>query len=604
MRWLITTLLALGLTGCAGDKKTVRIGMKGFTEQAILAETLAALAREEGYEATVVRCGDTSGCQAALQAGTIDAMVDYTGTGLVFVGAPAPDRAAPVEQVSRLYEPLGVTWSSPLGFDNGYQLVTTARRARDRGWAQLSDLAHVEGGVRLAVPDEYRMRPGDGLGGLVSHYGLRMAADVVIADNPHARYQAVISGRVDVAVAYATDGSLEGLGLVPLTDDLDFFGEYAAAIVTRSARADLVTLFAALEGQITTTAMREANYAVAVAGRTPSLVAHELLAARELVSTDSGPAQKTAAIKVVRFADHDLAVAAAAATRAVHAVFPARRVSVTEHANPIDEVARGRARLALISAARFFDDNGKVDVRVEACAVVQERLLHVIRKAGADGSGPLIGRIGAPLDGTAGALTAHRVLAQNGMKATRQGAIDELLRAIRAGELDGALIVAAAGQPELLDGLAAGDLKVAPLGAWLTPERARALPWLRHARLPQSTYAGQGAPIATLSSQVVLAGPSRAHFAANAPAGPAGSVPNVGRPLSTAQVRALAGASAVPEVPNPALPSAWTVAPTVPGSGPTASSAAWLDTLLNVLCIAFLLWVGRMATQPLDSTQA
>ena len=65
-------------------------------------------------------------------------MVEYSGTALAFVGGPAPDRQDPIAQVRRLYEPLGLTWLDPLGFDNGYRLLVLVDRAAALGLLLIS----------------------------------------------------------------------------------------------------------------------------------------------------------------------------------------------------------------------------------------------------------------------------------------------------------------------------------------------------------------------------------------------------------------------------------------------------------------------------------
>ena len=85
------------------------------------------------------------------------------------------------------------------------------------------------------------------------------------------------------------------------------------------------------------------------------------------------------------------------------------------------------------------------------------------------------------------------------------------------------------------------------------------LPYLRPARIPAETYAGQGAVVETLGAQVLIAGPSRKLSLATAGGGPAAVFPAQGSPLSADQVETLARATRVPEAPDPALPSAWTL---------------------------------------------
>jgi hypothetical protein len=122
------------------------------------------------------------------------------------------------------------------------------------------------------------------------------------------------------------------------------------------------------------------------------------------------------------------------------------------------------------------------------------------------------------------------------------------------------------------------------------------LPFLRPARIPGGSYAGQPGPIETLGVQVLLAGPGRRAVPLTANSGPASALTIAGLPLDPEEVEALAAATGVPEAPDPTLPSAWGRRPTESDDQPS-TAADTLATILNVLAIIFVVWVVRLAMQ-------
>jgi osmoprotectant transport system substrate-binding protein len=591
--WLLVAV-SLVLGGCRDRSEITRIGIKDFTEQRVVAHMMGELLKRSGQEVAMVPCGDTAGCQAKLRTGEIDMMVDYTGTGLQFVGAPKPDKAAPLAQLTELYKPLGLTWSMDLGFDNGYLVVVPTALAVKNGWKRLSDVA-AAGPVSVALPDEYRRRPGDGLGALLSRYGITMAGQPLVINEPAERYGALLSGRADVGIAYSTDGALIGLGLTALIDDLDFFPPYRAALVVRTDRADTIgkTLMP-LKGKLDNDTVARLNRAVDVAGRSARDVGIGALAELSLIADPGADTQKTGLV-VAAFEDVTQADLVSRAMKATRSVFAGLTVELKPSDDPITSVAKGSARLALMGAERFFSDGAdpEVDRRLEAAAVVGHRFVHVIRRA-SDATGGFEGALGIPNKSEA----SRRIAIAASASPAVVGTLEELLGKLSASAVDAVVVLAPKGDATLVTALAGGNLALASLPNFLSAERARALPWLRAARLAAGTY-GSLAAVDTFSVQVVLAGPSRSSRVVPV-GGPISSETFAGRPLTATKVRALADATGILEAPNPALPSAWSPAPI---DASNSDKTEWFDTLLNIFAVVFMIWLARLITQPASARQ-
>lgn len=590
MRALLGLALVMLVAGCSDRRAPVRIGVKDFAEQAILGEVLATVLRTSGFAVgRVVECRDTWGCHKALREGHVDVLVDYTGTGLNYIDAPPGPET--VERTRELYRPLGLDWRVPLGFDNGYRLLMPA----DEAPAGIDGLS---GGspLRFAVPLEYLRRPRDGLAALVSRYGLRATVDPLIIDPPGERYEAVRTGRADVAVGYATDGAIAEMGLRPLADPAGFFPPYEAVIVIRgAAEADHPGLGEALDrlaGRIDTAAMRALNARVQVEGRDPQAVARGFLVDAGLVDREAVTVETGPEVVLTRPDGAALAGHVPRARKALRAAFPDRPVRVEAHRAPKERLVTGGARAAILGAEQLFRWSVRrrrwvADERVEAVAVLGERRMHFVRRAG-DGGEPLGGALGIERGVAGHAAKAMLDAADAGRPRADEPAA--LIEAVRGGDLDGALIFAAPGDPTLAAALGAGGLALRPLAGWLTAERAARLPFLRAARLPPSTYPGQGPALETVGAQVVLADAAPGD-ALSQGGGPAAALPGGAAPLTPDQVRRAADALGITEAPDPALPDAGHR--TRAGPPPEASSwRAALEVALNGLIVLFTGWLG------------
>ncbi len=597
-------LLPLLLLCACGGPEPVRVGAKAFTEQRILAQMLAARITQAGLgPVEVVECGDTYACQYALRAGRVDLMVEYTGTGLHFAGAPeGGDELARLREV---YAPLGVEWLTPLGFDNSYALVVGAGRARDAGWKRIEDLAG-HPGLRVAAPREYLRRPRDGLNALVNRHGLKLAGDPLIIDDPGKRFAALSDGKADVVVGYATDAAIADLGLRVLEDSRAFFPDYRGVVVARSKTLQrapgLADAVAPLEGRLTTRVMRGLNAQAQVEGRDPRVVARRFLAEAKLLDEEA-VCKHRAELRLTYHEDDDLGPFLKRARSAVRTTFPDRPVALESHAEPVRRVRTGDARMAIVGAERFFRQRRlrktPREERLEAVAVLGTRMLHVVRRAG-DAAAPFAGKVGAPPEGSGAAQVADVLLGARKVSATRRGPTIELLAAVRKGDLDAALVFAPVGAEAVTSAFAAGGLALRPVERFLDPRQAARVPYLRPARVRPNAYANQPEAVDTVEAQVLLAGPRGAGPGGG---GPAAALTSSATPLTADEVRALAEATRVPEAPDPALPSAWQRI-AAPAEAPESALATASDVVLNLLAVLFLFWLVRIVAAPKKEVEA
>jgi osmoprotectant transport system permease protein len=283
---VVLSFLVAGLLGAAAvrPESAIRVGSKNFTEQLILGE-IVAQAIERFAQLRVERrlnLGGTFIADRALQAGEIDAYVEYTGTALtaIFNEPVGRDAEAVFERVREAYAATGRTTLAPLGFNNTFAILVRGRDARARGLRTISDAVPVAVEWRAGFGYEFLERQ-DGYPGLARTYGLRFAAPPRIMDLALI-YRALAQGQVDLIAGDATNGLIEALDLVMLDDDRRYFPPYDAVPVlhtrTLLRHPGLGEALGRLAGQVPATRMRAMNHAVDVEHRDVADVAREFLA--------------------------------------------------------------------------------------------------------------------------------------------------------------------------------------------------------------------------------------------------------------------------------------------------------------------------------------
>lgn len=269
-------------TGGTRGKGVIVVGSKNFTESVLLGELVAQ--KLEGAGCRVDRrlnMGGTLVCDAALEAGSLDVYVEYSGTALTAILKKPIDRDP--RRVSALveagYRERGLVWGPALGFNNTFAMIVRNRDAGALGLRSISDLRKVQQRFRPGFGYEFAERP-DGWTGLLNHYGMSFAEQPRTMDLG-LTYRALAAGNVDLIAGNSTDGLIESLGLVILEDDLRYFPPYDAAIASRKNLARKCpaaeTVLADLGGSIDDTAMRALNLEVDGKKRDVAVVVREFL---------------------------------------------------------------------------------------------------------------------------------------------------------------------------------------------------------------------------------------------------------------------------------------------------------------------------------------
>jgi osmoprotectant transport system permease protein len=276
--------------------RPVVVASKPFGESYLLAEMFSQLLefrrfkvdRKPGLGATEIAFG-------ALRRDAIDVYPEYTGTGLVAIlhdtlpDSVAADPRAVFAHVARRFSALyHVRWLPPLGFQNTYAIAVTRSTASRYNLRTLSDLARESSHLTAGFTADFIGRS-DGLVGLSRVYGLKPRDVKPLA--PAVKYQALVSGAVDVIDGYSTDGLLARYDLITLIDDRYFFPPYeAAALVSNRLDAQAPGAIAALtllSGRLDEATMRQLNRRVEVNGEDVSKVARDELVALGLVGSAS-----------------------------------------------------------------------------------------------------------------------------------------------------------------------------------------------------------------------------------------------------------------------------------------------------------------------------
>ena len=273
---------AFALVRCA-PSRAIRIGSKNFAESILLAELYAQTLENLGI--AVERrfdLGSTQIALAALTRGDIDCYPEYTGTALIDVlhHAPMRDGEAILKLLRATFEArFHATWLAPAPMNDSQALATTREISRRLNLTTLTECSRLAPQLRLATIQEFLARP-DGLPGLQRYYGGFHFQSIRTYDIA-LKYEALLTGKADVATAFTTDGTIAARGLVVLRDDRHFWPAYHAAPVVRTATLvrfpRMRAALDALSARLSTSAVASMNERIESAQMSPAAVAHGFL---------------------------------------------------------------------------------------------------------------------------------------------------------------------------------------------------------------------------------------------------------------------------------------------------------------------------------------
>lgn len=177
-------------------------------------------------------------------------------------------------------------WVSPsLGYQDTYALAVNKDVAQKYNLKTDSQAAKYASNWVLATDTTFPNLAHTGLKDFDKTYNIHfksvkpMSYDLI--------YEALHKGAVQAIMAYSTDGRLQKLNEVPLTDDKNFFPPYHGLVLIKDKvrqEANLDQILAPLWGNISTAEQTKMNYDVDVLKQDPSKVAHDFLVQKGLIS--------------------------------------------------------------------------------------------------------------------------------------------------------------------------------------------------------------------------------------------------------------------------------------------------------------------------------
>jgi len=268
--WIVFALLlaaSLGLTGCAEKEDVIKITHKDYTEQRITGQLLSVYLESKGYKTKVTELSGTMLCYTALKNGDVDLYAEFTGSayGAIFDQTEIIGVQETYDYVKKMSEEKdGITWLTPLGWNNTYVLSVRAETAEKYNLKTLDDLVAAAPDMIMGCDDEFQNRA-DGLPGLKEAYpGLAFKKE--IAMDQGLTYAALKNGDIDVNVSYSTDGRIAKFNLVNLKDNRNFFPPYYVTPIVRMDFAkehpDIVKALNELGGHWTDEDMQKYNLTV------------------------------------------------------------------------------------------------------------------------------------------------------------------------------------------------------------------------------------------------------------------------------------------------------------------------------------------------------
>ena len=234
---LVMTLAgSFAVSASAGEKGTIRIGSKDFTENEIVAELYALALEDAGFKVERIMDISSSVIHTSIVNDEIDLYPEYTGTGLISVLKmdPLTDAQEVYDTVKKAYaEEFDLVWLDYAEANDGQGLFISKKASDEYGITTISQLQENASELRFASQGEFDERE-DGLPGLEKVYGPFEWASSKVYDNG-LKYQVVESDEADVSPAYTTEGRLsETDKFVLLEDDRHVWPPYNLVPVVRS----------------------------------------------------------------------------------------------------------------------------------------------------------------------------------------------------------------------------------------------------------------------------------------------------------------------------------------------------------------------------------
>ena len=311
MAVMLLLALTAGLAACGDDETTeeatssmstaqgpvVRIGSLLDSEGTLLGSMVIQMLEAEGIPTEdKTKLGTPEVVRAALLAGEIDATIDYTGSGQYYHEGEEGD--AKWKNAEQAYEAIkqldeevnNVVWLTPAPANNSEFIATTRALAEAESITTMEDFASYvnDGGtVKLIAAQSWIDNP-LGLKGFEEAYGFTLGDDQLIAlstGNTAEMLSALAKGTdgVNFSLAYGTDGQLDELDLVIITDTKDIPPVYEPTPIFRgeiiAAYPQIESILKPVFEGLDQVKLQQLNARIAFGGEDPRAVATSYLEA-------------------------------------------------------------------------------------------------------------------------------------------------------------------------------------------------------------------------------------------------------------------------------------------------------------------------------------
>lgn len=308
----LTILLSFVMIACNNDevkketgKGPITVATMIDTKGPIIGKMIISLLQQDGFEIIdKTEFGTPDILRKALEAGEVDLILDYTGSGQYYhnVDDIDTDIWSDGEQGYLLTRKLdkeanNIIWLEPANVNNTEALAVKREFSQENNIKDMEDFARYvnEGGrVKLITSSSFSENI-KGLRGFEEAYGFHLTNDQLIilaSGNTSEMLRALVEGinDVNVSLVYGTDGALDKMDLVVLDDPKSIPPVYLPAPVLKGVvyekypeiEHDLRDLFKGL----TADELREMNAKVAFDGMDSTTVATEYLNKKGLLNRE------------------------------------------------------------------------------------------------------------------------------------------------------------------------------------------------------------------------------------------------------------------------------------------------------------------------------
>ena len=308
---LLVMVLAINVGGCGEDATdgetdeaattiqgpVIKVGSLLDSEGTLLGSMVIQMLEANGIATEdKTKLGTPDVVRAALLAGEIDATIDYTGSGQYYhEGEEGDPKWKNAEQAYAAIQELDlqvndVVWLTPAPANNSEFIATTKTLADAESVETMADFAAYvnEGGVVKLIAAQGWIDNPLGLKGYEDAYGFTLTDDQLLAlstGNTAEMLSALARGTdgVNFSLAYGTDGQLNELDLVIITDTMDIPPVYEPTPVFRGEMLDaypqITSILEPVFLSLDQARLQELNARIAFGGEDPSAVATSYLEA-------------------------------------------------------------------------------------------------------------------------------------------------------------------------------------------------------------------------------------------------------------------------------------------------------------------------------------